>query len=266
MTLIHSRRLPALFLGAACLVSCCAAANAAEVLFKDDFQIAPDGKTLADINKGARDHQRGTLAPVAYASSGDGWQCKVYMDSSGGRGIRLYPSGNRIPLVLSPAWKLSEKPGDYSLALQIQPRSWMNSEEPEKILVAVGTAGIGGIAGAPSDFAGAVLVEITIDRTKGTRSLRVLFDRAEAAPPVALSGWSDLTEPHDVALRWKQAASRRVDSLSVEVDGAKAVSLPKAGFALRGQAVVFGGQVGPAQQLNNPFADMTIRSFRYARE
>jgi len=266
MTTIRFHRLRAVFLSVCLFASFCVVANAADVLFEDDFQIAANEKTLDDINQGAESRQHGTLAPAAYSSNGEGWQCKPNIGSSGNSGIRLYPSANRIPLVLSPAWRLSEEPGEYSFALQIRPRSWTESEGPEKILIALGAGEGSGVKGAPPDLAGAVVFEINVNQTDGACSLRVLFDQAEAAPSVELSALSELTRLHDVTIRWKQAASKQVESLSVEIDGAPVFNLPKAGFTLQGSAVLFGGQVGPAQQPKSQFADMSVGEIQYVKE
>jgi hypothetical protein len=186
MTTIRFHRLRTVFLGACLSASFCVEANAAEVLFEDDFQVAATDKTLDDINKGAEGRQHGTLAPATYSSNGAGWQCKPNIGPSGSSGIRLYPSANRVPLVISPAWRLSEESGEYSLALQIRPRSWTDSEGPEKILIALGVGEKNGVtgAGAPPDLAGAIVLEINANPTNSTCSLHVLFYQTEAAPQV----------------------------------------------------------------------------------
>lgn len=249
------------------LISSCTEANAAEVLFKDSFQYPASAKTLADINSGARDRQQGTLAPAAYSSNGDAWQCKTNFGASGSCGVRMYPSLNRVPLVLSPAWKLSSEPGKYSLVLQIRPRTWSNSEEPEKILIAIGAAELGGKAGVSPDLAGAVVVEMHFDQANRNRFLSVLFDQSQVSAPIDLSTLSDIADLHDVQIRWKQAVSGRLESLSIDLDGIEVFKLPDATFVLQGRSVLFGGQMGPTQKLTRQAAaDMSVKSIQYAQE
>jgi hypothetical protein len=69
-----------------------------------------------------------------------------------------------------------------------------------------------------------------------------------------------------VTIRWKQAAPKQVESLSVEIDGATVFNLPKAEFTLQGSAILFGGQVGPAQQPKSKFADMNVSKIQYVKE
>lgn len=215
--------------------------------------------------KKPRGRQQGALAPVAYWSNGATWQCKSGTSPSGSYVIRLYPSANRIPLVLSPGWALSEEPGKYSLSLQIRPRSWADNEGPEKILIAMGIQEASGVADVPPDLAGSLVLEINVSQTDGSHSLRVLFDQGEAAPPVELPNLDPL-DLHDVTIKWKQGASKQVESLSVAIDGTEVFNLPKAGFVLQGPAILFGGQVGPLQQPKNQFADMSIGRLQYVKE
>jgi len=256
----------AALLGTGLFVSLCSAAIAGEILFEDSFKVASDHKTLEDLNRGADGRQQGSLAPAVYWSNGATWQSKMDVDPAGHSLIRLYPSANRVPLVLSPSWYLSEEPGEYSLALQLRPRSWATSEGPERILIALGAEGGNKTEGAQPDLAGAILVEIRIDPADGTSLLHVIFDDSEAAPQVELPVFSEPDGLHEVKIRWKQAASRSVESIAVEVDGTSVLDLPKTAFTPRGSTVFFGGQVGPSQQPASQFADMSISKIQYARE
>jgi hypothetical protein len=236
--------------------------HAETLLFEDEFEVEnqaalvePEGRQ--DINREAAQRQKGSLAPTEYSSNGQPWQQQLSdaaMSSDGA--LRLYPKrdGN---LLLSPAWGLEEKAGNYALGLRIRPVG--REEIPEQIFVAIGGSAGPLFEGASGPLAGALLLRV-LNYPEPTVTL--LQDWGEISDAVSFPG---LTWGGELIIRWTQDSGRKISNVEVLLDGTSILTHEHDVF-VGGDNVVFGARMGVHQQTENDFGTVLIESLRYTRE
>jgi hypothetical protein len=235
--------------------------HAETLLFEDEFEVAnqaaldqPEGRQ--DINREAAQRQKGSLAPTEYSSNGQHWQQQFYEGPSIYGGLRLYPKrdGN---LLVSPAWSLEEKAGNYALGLRILPIG--REDIPEQIFIALGGSAGPLFEGASAPLAGALLLRV-LNYPEPT--VMLLQDGSEISDAVSFPG---LTTGGELVIRWTQDSGRKISKVEVVLDGASILT-HEHDVILGGDNVVFGARMGADQRTDEGFGSVLVDFLRYTRE
>lgn len=236
--------------------------HAETLLFEDGFLVENQAALDEDggrqeINREAAQRQTGSLAPTEYSSNGQPWQQQLSDGAVSPDGaLRLYPKrdGN---LLLSPAWSLEEKAGDYALGLRILPVG--GEEFPEQIFIALGGSAGPLVEGAVAPLAGALLLRVLNSPEPTVMLLQDLSEISDAVP------FPGLTWGGELVIRWTQDSGREISKIEVLLDGTSILKHEHDVF-VGGDNVVFGARMGARQQTESGFGTVLIESLRYTRE
>jgi hypothetical protein len=238
------------------------ASHAETVLFEDGFLVEDQAALYEDggrqeINREAAQRQTGSLAPTEYSSNGQPWQQQLSEGAVSPDGaLRLYPTrgGN---LLLSPAWSLEEKAGNYALGMRIRPVG--GEELPEQIFIALGGSAGPLLESASGPLAGALLLRV-LNYPEPT--VMLMQDWGEISDSASFPG---LTWGGELVLRWSQDSGHRISKVEVLFDGTSILTHEHDVF-VGGDNVLFGARMGGGQQTGNGFGTVLIESLRYTRE